>query len=210
MEPGLALNAYARKLADHVTEPVARALVRVGVGANALTVSGLLVVLAGVGLILAGEPRWGAVVVAAGVLTDLFDGAVARARGTAGKLGSFLDSVTDRVADAALLAAAAWFVRDDPLLFGVAMVALAGAQLTSYIRAKAESLGWNATVGIFERAERVIILVVAFFLDLVPLALWVLAVGALITVVQRLRVVWRHARGGAAARAPRPPGEGSA
>ena len=175
---------------------MARALTRVGVNANALTVGGLVVVLAGVAVILGGEPRWGAAVVAVGVLTDLFDGAVARVRGTAGRLGSFLDSVTDRISDAALLAAAAWLVRDDPLLFAVAMVALAGAQLTSYIRAKAESLGWNATVGIFERAERVIILVLAFFFDLVAIALWVLAVGALVTVAQRLLLVWRQAQAG--------------
>ena len=166
-----------------------------GVTANVLTFTGVLLTLVGVGVIVAGEPRWGTLVVVVAALTDLFDGAVARVRGTDSPLGAFTDSVADRVSDAALLGAAAWLVRDDPLLFGVAIVALGGAQLTSYIRAKAESLGWNATVGIFERAERLVILLVAFFFDLLSIALWVLAVGALITIGQRLRAVWRQANG---------------
>jgi CDP-diacylglycerol---glycerol-3-phosphate 3-phosphatidyltransferase len=173
-----------------------------GVSANAVTLAGLLVTMAGAGVVMAGAPRWGALVIIVGALADAFDGPVARARGSAGNLGSFVDSVTDRVSDAALLVAAAWLVRDDPLLFGVAMVALAGAQLTSYIRAKAESLGWNATVGILERAERVILLIAAFLFDLVAIVLWVLAAGALVTVAQRLRVVWRQAHAERAAPAP--------
>jgi CDP-diacylglycerol---glycerol-3-phosphate 3-phosphatidyltransferase len=192
----LALNAYARKAANRLTEPVGRGLARAGVNANVLTLAGLVVTLAGVAVIVTGEVRWGAVVVAVGTLADMFDGAVARVRGTAGPFGAFVDSVTDRVSDAALLGAAAWLVRDDALLFFVALTALAGAQLTSYIRAKAESLGWNATVGIFERAERVVILVLAFFFDLVAIALWVLALGAVVTVAQRLWVVRRQARTG--------------
>jgi CDP-diacylglycerol---glycerol-3-phosphate 3-phosphatidyltransferase len=201
-DPALALNAYARKAANRLTEPVGRALARAGVNANVLTVTGLAVTLVGVGVIVAGAPRWGAVIVAVGVLADMFDGAVARVRGTAGPFGAFVDSVTDRVSDAALLGAAAWLVRDDALTFFVALCALAGAQLTSYIRAKAEAVGWHATVGIFERAERVVILVLAFFLGLVPYALWLLAVGALITVAQRLWVVRRQARADRAALAP--------
>lgn len=201
-EVALALNAYARKVTDRVVTPVARGLARVGVSADALTLAGLVLTFAGVGVLLAGERRLGAVVLAAGAVTDAFDGAVARQRGTASPLGAFHDSVADRVADAALLGAATWLVRDDPLLFTVAVVALAGAQLTSYVRAKAESLGWSATVGVMERAERVIILVLAFFFDLLPLALWLLAAGALVTVAQRLRVVRRQALDHQRARRP--------
>lgn len=177
--------------------PVARALVRVGVTANALTVAGLVLTFAGVAIVLAGDARAGAVVLAVGTATDALDGAVARVRGTASRLGAFYDSVADRVSDAVLLGAAAWIVRDEPVLFAVAVVALGGAQLTSYIRAKAESLGWKATVGVVERAERVIILVIALFLDLLAIALWLLALGSLVTVAQRLRAVRRQARAAA-------------
>lgn len=190
----MALNAYARAVTDRVVDPVARGLVRVGVTANWLTLLGLAVTLAGVAVLLAGPLRLGVVIVALGSVVDALDGAVARRQGTEGALGAFYDSVTDRVGDAALLGAAAWMVRDDPLLFGVAIVALGGAQLTSYVRAKAESLGWQATVGVLERAERVIILLVGLFFGLLELALWVLAVGSLVTVGQRLRVVLHQAQ----------------
>jgi len=86
-----------------------------------------------------------------------------------------------------------WLVRDDPLLFGVAMVALAGAQLTSYVRAKAESLGWTATVGVIERPERMAIIVLGIGFDLLAPALWLLAIGSLVTVAQRLRTVLSQA-----------------
>jgi CDP-diacylglycerol--glycerol-3-phosphate 3-phosphatidyltransferase len=82
------------------------------------------------------------------------------------------------------------------VLFTVALVALGAALLTSYIRAKAESLGWTATVGLLERPERVIILIVGIGLGLLPFALWVLAVGGTVTVAQRLRVVRRQAAQG--------------
>lgn len=193
-EVALALNAYARAATDRAIAPVARGLARAGVTANALTTAGLLLTFAGVVVLLLGDYRAGAVVLAAGAVTDALDGAVARQRGTASRLGAFYDSVADRVSDAALLGAAAWLVRDRPVLFAVAITALGGAQLTSYIRAKAESLGWQATVGVLERAERVIVLIVALFFDLLPLALWLLAAGSLVTVVQRLRAVRRQAR----------------
>lgn len=173
---------------------MARGLARAGVSGNALTLAGLALTFAGVAVVLAGDARAGAAVLALGGVTDALDGAVARERGTASRLGAFHDSVADRVADAALLGAAAWLVRDEPVLFGVAIFALGGAQLTSYIRAKAESLGWQATVGVMERAERLMILILALFFDLLALALWLLALGSLVTVVQRLRAVYRQAR----------------
>lgn len=185
----MVLNAYARSATDRVVMPIARRLVQAGATANWLTFSGMAATVLGVVVLLTVGPRSGAVVLALATATDAFDGAVARLRGSASPFGAFLDSVCDRVSDAVILGAAAWLVRDDPLLFGVAIVALAGAMLTSYVRAKAESLGWDATVGIIERPERVMIIVLAFFFELVPLGLWVLAVGALVTVGQRFRVV---------------------
>jgi CDP-diacylglycerol---glycerol-3-phosphate 3-phosphatidyltransferase len=190
----MAINAYARAIAERVVDPVGRGLARIGLTANGLTTAGVVTTFAGAVVLLTVSHRAGAVVFAIGALLDLFDGAVARARGTTSRFGAFYDSVADRVSDAVLLGASAWIVRDDPLLFGVAMTALAGAQATSYIRAKAESLGWNATVGVLERAERVIILILALAFGLLPLALWILAAGSVFTIVQRLRVVLRQAR----------------
>jgi CDP-diacylglycerol---glycerol-3-phosphate 3-phosphatidyltransferase len=190
----MALNAYARTLTDRLVDPVARVLVRIGFSANGITTAGLVLTFVAIGVILGIDQRIGAVLLALAVVTDAYDGAVARIRGTQSTFGAFYDSVADRVSDAAILATAAWLVRDTPVLFVVAMVALGGAQLTSYIRAKAESLGWNATVGVLERAERVIIMVLGFFFGLVPLALWILAVGSLVTVAQRWVAVLRQSQ----------------
>jgi len=189
----MALNAYARSAADAVLRPVVRGLVRVGATADAMTIVGMLTVLVGAGLIASGERQTGAVVVAFGAVLDALDGGVARARGTSGPFGAFLDSVTDRIADVAVFGAVAWLVRDDALLFAVALVALGAAQVTSYMRAKAESLGWSATVGVIERAERLaLILMGIFFTPLLTAALWVLAVGGLVTIAQRFAAVIRQ------------------
>lgn len=187
------LNAYARTLTDRIVMPVARVLARLGVTPNWLTFAGLVLTVAGMAIALAGSRIAGALVLALGLAIDAFDGAVARARGSASDFGAFYDSVADRIGDAVIFAGLAWLMLPDPLLFAAAMAAWATASLTSYIRAKAESLGWTATVGIFERAERVTIVVAALLFDVVGLALVVLAVGGAITVVQRVLVVWRQA-----------------
>lgn len=199
----MALNAYARALTDRVVDPVARGLVRVGATADTLTAAGLIITAAAAAVVIVVDQRLGALVLALGSVLDAFDGAVARLRGTSSTFGAFYDSVADRVSDAIILGTAAWLVRDEPVLFGVAMVALGGAQVTSYIRAKAESLGWNATVGVLERAERVIVVVLGLALDLLPLALWVLAIGALVTIVQRWVAVRRQALATGSGRAAR-------
>ncbi len=189
----MTLTAYARPLTDRIVLPVAKGLVRMGATPNWLTVSGLALVLAGIGIVLGGHEQLGAMVMALATVVDGLDGAVARLRGTDCAFGSFLDSVADRVADAAILGAAAWLVRDDSLLFIVAMIALAAALITSYIRAKAESLGWQATVGLVERPERMAVLILGIGFGFVPAAVWFLAIGGLVTVSQRLRCVTRQA-----------------
>jgi len=188
----VAINAYARAVTDRLVVPIARGLVRIGVTPNWLTFFGLVTTLLGVVAVLR-YGRVGAFVLALGTATDAFDGSVARLRSSASRFGAFYDSVTDRVSDAAILGAAVWLVRDDPVLFGVAMVALAGAQLTSYVRAKAESLGWTATVGVIERPERMAIIVLGIGFDLLAPALWLLAIGSVVTVAQRLRAVLSQA-----------------
>lgn len=189
----MALNAYARSATDRVVVPIARGLVRLGATPNWVTTAGLVATAAGCAVVLAGAPKTGALIMTAGALTDAFDGAVARERGMTSALGSFYDSVSDRVSDALLFSTAAWLVRDDALLFGLAMVALAAAFTTSYMRAKAESLGWNATVGLVERPERLIILVPGIGLGLLWLSLPLLVVGGGLTVAQRGRAVLRQA-----------------
>ena len=189
----MALNAYARSATDRLVVPIARWLVHLGATPNWITTAGLVGTAAGCAIVLLGAPVPGGILLTAAVLTDAFDGAVARERGMTSPLGSFYDSVADRVSDALLFSTAAWLARDDAVLFGLAMVALAAAFTTSYMRAKAESLGWNATVGLVERPERLIILIPGIGLGLLWIALPLLAAGGCLTVAQRGRAVLRQA-----------------
>lgn len=189
----MVINAHARTATDRVVVPIGRSLVRIGVSPNVLTTFGVAGTFVGAGVVVAGHDLVGGLVLAVATATDALDGTVARLQGRVTRWGSFYDSVADRISDVVLFGAALWLVQDDPLLFLVALTALAGALLTSYIRAKAESLGWQATVGLLERPERVIILILGLGLQLLPLSLWLLAVGGAVTVGQRLRVVFRQA-----------------
>jgi hypothetical protein len=91
-----------------------------------------------------------------------------------------------------ILGGIAWWLRDQPRLFALAVVALVAAQVTSYVRAKAEAIDLDCSVGILERAERAILLMLALLFHrwLLEPVLWLLAVGGTVTVVQRIHHVW--------------------
>ena len=192
---GMVVSAHGRSFTDRVVLPIGRVLVAVGLTANSITVLGLVLVLAGMAVVvLTGERFWGAALAGLGSVLDALDGTVARLRGTSGHLGAFVDSVTDRISDAAMFGVVSWLVRDDPLTFAVVVVALGAAQVTSYIRAKAEALGWDASVGLVERPERLLVLLCGLGLGFLEVAAWALAAGGLVTVAQRWVAVVRQAR----------------
>lgn len=188
----MAINAYARTATDRLVLPVGKLLVRLGATANWLTFSGLVGTVLGMGVVLAGAPFAGACIAALASCIDALDGTVARLRGSQSPFGSFYDSVVDRFSDSVILGTAAWLVRDEPVLFALAVVALAGSLITSYIRAKAESLGWDATVGVIERPERLVISITLIGLGYAPVAVVVLAAGSLVTIAQRFHAVLRQ------------------
>lgn len=144
---------------------------------------------------------WGTVALTVFVLMDLVDGQLARARGTSSLWGAFLDSSLDRVADGAIFAALAiWFARGGhsiPLM-SAALYCLVFGAVTSYSKARAESLGMTCNVGFAERAERLIAILVATGISglgvpyLLPTALWALVGATSITVVQRFAEVYRQ------------------
>jgi len=199
------LGIHARPQINKVTEPVARTLVRWGVTPDALTIVGTLGVAGGA---LAFYPRGhffvGTLVITAFVFSDLLDGAVARVRGTSGPWGAFLDSTLDRVGDGAVFGALAlWYAGrgDDLVLCAVAIYDLVAGAVTSYAKARAESLGMTCNVGIAERSERLLTILVLtglsglFGVDVLrDIALWALAVATTITVAQRMVEVRRQAR----------------
>ncbi len=127
-------------------------------------------------------------------VTDLLDGAVAKAGGTNGKRGAFFDSVADRVSDALVMGGATWYLAGrDPHLTLLPFAVAALAMLVSYERAKAEALGLDGKGGLMERAERMFVLGFGLMFSALVPALWILLVTSSVTVVQRFIKVWRQA-----------------
>lgn len=195
--------------------PVVTALIRWGVSPDAVTLVGTMGVVAGAVIFFPqGELLVGVLVISAFVFSDLVDGAMARQSGRTSVFGAFLDSTLDRVADAAIFGGLAMYYAgegDSEVLTALAIYCLTMGSVTSYARARAESLGMQAKVGIAERADRLVaILVMTGLADLVnvlgvgekalwaiPFTLAVLALASTVTVVQRVLVVRDQARAAA-------------
>jgi CDP-diacylglycerol---glycerol-3-phosphate 3-phosphatidyltransferase len=188
-------NTSARAVASYVVNPIARFLLRLGVTPNAVTIAGTVGVLIGAYLGALGHLFWGTWIVTASALTDALDGAMARMRGRSGPFGALLDSSMDRIADAAVFGAVVFYLANQGNPYGgmvAAIICLAAGQIVSYVKARAQSLGLNADVGLAERLERLLIVGVGGLLGSaglewgLPAALWFLAVLSLVTIFQRL------------------------
>ncbi|RCV51037.1 phosphatidylinositol phosphate synthase [Marinitenerispora sediminis] len=176
--------------------PIGRGLARLGVTPNMVTLVGTAgVVVSALFFYPRGDLYVGTLVITVFVLFDMLDGAVARATGTTSKWGAFLDSTLDRLSDAAVFSGLLlWFMTegDDPVLAGVALFCMVGGFGVSYIKARAEGLGVNCDVGVAERTERLIVVLVAVGLHglgvpyVLAGGLWLLAVLSAVTIVQRL------------------------
>jgi CDP-diacylglycerol--glycerol-3-phosphate 3-phosphatidyltransferase len=182
-------------------DPMGRALTRVGVTPDAVTIAGTVGVIAGSVLLLAqGRLIPAVIAITLCALLDVLDGAMARARGYSTRYGGLLDSTMDRVADGAIFGSLTWwfFATDERLLAVVALVCLVGGQIVSYVKARAEGLGFTCNVGLAERMERLILAGVGGLLTglgvswALGAALWLLLVLTLVTVVQRLVHVRRQ------------------
>ena len=150
---------------NRLLTPVVEALARTPVTPNAITVTGTVGMAAGaLWLFPTGHLFAGTVVCTIFVLSDMLDGALARVKGTTGAWGAFLDSTLDRIADAAVFAGlAVWLARGghQPVLAAVTLYCLVAGAMVSYARARAEGLGVRADVGVAERTERLIIVLVS-------------------------------------------------
>jgi len=185
-----------RETVDRGTGPAGRKLQQVGISADVLTATGLISAAATAVAVATGHFRLAIVLLILTGLHDLLDGPVAKASGTSSVRGAFFDSVTDRVADALILGGIAWYlVSAHPgHLVLLPFAVLAVTSLVSYQRAKAESLGISAKGGLMERAERMILLGIAFLSAsfLVPV-LWLMLVLTSCTAAGRFVKVWRLA-----------------
>jgi CDP-diacylglycerol--glycerol-3-phosphate 3-phosphatidyltransferase len=203
------LSARIKETGRAVLAPVVRLAVRLGITPNMVTITGFGLVLVAAGLIASGQLLVGAALLTVGSLLDAVDGAVARATGGANAFGSFLDSTLDRAAEAILYGGvAAYYLRaggESTGLVLLALAALAGSFMVSYTRAKAESIGLTASVGLAPRTERLVLVVAGIALAGLGLgiglvaALGIIAVLATATTIQRIWHVRRQLDGQAPA-----------
>lgn len=188
-----------------VFTPVARLFLRLGISPDTVTVVGTVGLCAGALVFFPrGDFLLGAVVCTAFVFSDLVDGLMARLSGQSSSWGAFLDSTLDRMGDAAIFAGIAMYYvgpGDSDALAGLAIYCLVAGSLTSYARARAESLGMHAKVGIAERSDRLVSILLATgladlfgVLALIPVTLGLLAVASTITVLQRIMSVRSQAK----------------
>lgn len=179
--------------------PVCELLLRLGLTANMLTTVGAVgVVAASFSFLASGELLIGTLLITIFALSDLLDGTMARiSKSNGSKWGAFLDSTLDRISDAAICIGLWLYFRNESLIAWLLLLNLFLGGLIPYIRAKAEALSIKCDVGIAERVERLIIILIGSGLYglgvtiAMPIALIVLTILSLITVLQRIRVVFR-------------------
>jgi len=126
---------------------------------------------------------------------DLLDGGIARATGRVSKRGAMMDSVFDRVSELAVLVGLAMYYTSGPdadhLGVLLAIVAMSGSFMVSYVRARAEGLGVKGTAGFLTRPERVVVMVVCLLLGYPMVSLWILGVGTPLSAIWRFVDAWR-------------------
>lgn len=173
---------------------IGRVLAGAGLTANMLTIIGLLLNIAVAAVIATDHARIGGVFLLFASAFDMLDGAVARATGTTSKLGGFLDSTLDRYSEAVVLGGVLIYLlntsdwKTGSLLVFASVV---GSLMISYARARAEAIGFKASVGLVARPERVILLAVCLIIGQPLWALWALAILTQITAFTRIAHVWR-------------------
>jgi CDP-diacylglycerol--glycerol-3-phosphate 3-phosphatidyltransferase len=188
--------SHSKALVDRIADPLARRLLRWHARPNQLTLLGLFAsVTAALGFA-RGRLRLAALLLIVAGLLDILDGALARCSGQVTPFGGFLDSVIDRYSDLIVLVGlVVYFLRLETARgLALTLATLVGTIMVSYCRARAESIGATCKVGLMERGERMIVLILgALVHQLIP-ALWVLAVLTNLTALHRIYHTWRVTR----------------
>lgn len=207
------LSVRGRKPTSVVIEPVARALTRLGLTPNVVTVVGALCTTAvAVLLIPTGHLVAAAILSAVFAAFDLVDGTMARIRGNGTKFGATLDATCDRITDGALFGAITWWLifsyHAHASLIAASFVVIVSSQVISYVKARSEASGIDITGGLIERAERLIIGLLGIGLAglgvpwAIDCAIWILAIGSIYTVIQRLYIAAQSEQAQDAVKAP--------
>ena len=204
--PMVKLPQVRKTIAYRITEPVVQLLAKMPISPNALTWLGFLLTVGAAVLIATGHLLAAGLVVLFAGFFDILDGALARRTNRTTRFGSILDSTLDRLSEAALLLGILvlfLLTEEQSVLFTLLAqewsillisVALLSSLLVSYIRARAEAMGLECQVGLFTRAERVVVLALGLFLNQIVIALAIIVVFSFITAGQRLVYVWQQTK----------------
>ena len=169
-------------------DPLGAFFNRLGIHPNAMTMAGLFGTTLGAALIAYGQLTWGGLLILLTVPFDALDGTMARLRNEATDWGAFVDSVSDRYSElVTYLGLLVYFLnRGDKLTCALIFVAASGTVLVSYTKARAQTLNFDANVGLLTRAERYLVLAPALVFRIPVVAIWILAVLTHFTALQRI------------------------
>ncbi|MDY3127978.1 MAG: CDP-alcohol phosphatidyltransferase family protein [Corynebacterium sp.] len=193
------LSVHGRKPAAVVIEPVARLFLKSGMSPNFVTVVGTVVTIA-ISVILIPTGHLFAAAVISGLFAafDMIDGTMARMRGGGTRFGATLDATCDRITDGALFGAIVWYLvyidHAHRATVAATLIVLVSSQVISYVKARGEASGFKIVGGLVERPERLILGFLGVGLEglgvpyVLPVCLWVLAFGSVLTVYQRLNI----------------------
>jgi CDP-diacylglycerol--glycerol-3-phosphate 3-phosphatidyltransferase len=192
------ISGVLKPTVTKIIEPVARLLLRIGLSPNGITILGSIGVVISAGYFYPREEYLlGTMLISLFALSDLFDGTMARIshRGPS-TWGGFLDSTLDRITDSAItVSVSIALIKSDDHLSYVALISLVTGLLIPYVRAKAESFNIDCSVGIAERTERLVIVLVGIGFEglgipyALAIAFWLLALLGIVTTLQRVAVV---------------------
>lgn len=178
---------------ERAVEPLIVFLQKIGATPNLITFAGFLLVLLGSIALYLGYTALSFLLLLFGALSDALDGGLARKLGKGSDFGALLDSLIDRVSDALPFIAIALSSQDKLLSF-IALSALVFSFTVSYARARAEGLGYELKVGLFERPERWAALLTGIALDMVFVAVSIVALGSFFTTLQRVYIFKKSQR----------------
>jgi CDP-diacylglycerol--glycerol-3-phosphate 3-phosphatidyltransferase len=180
-----------------ILDPIGAFLNRIGLMPNTMTILGLVGNTIGAVLLSQGKMTYGGLIILAMGPVDALDGTMARLRGEPSEFGAFVDSVTDRYSELVIFGGLLiYYVQQGNWIAALATyLAASGSVLVSYVRARASSLGYDTKVGILTRMERYLVLAPTLVLNIPLVGLWIIAILANITALQRIWDVRVQTRG---------------
>ena len=190
------LEAFLRKFFKGIIDPIAGFFLKIGMNPNMITAIGFMLAVVSGYFAATGRFLISGLILLVGAPLDVIDGSMARQQGEPTKFGGFIDSVTDRYSELVVLLGLLFYYFQQQNLTACLLVfiAAAGSLMVSYSKARAESLGFSAKVGLLTRVERMIVMVICLIIQLPVIALWTIAIGANITAIQRILFVHKQSK----------------